>query len=65
VKADQRIRDDTELEAAWNDIRYVMKRVHRRLQTGEINLRYEYDDGYVETGYVLNGPLCFEAPNYP
>lgn len=65
VKEDQRIQDDPELEAAWNDVRYVMKRVHERLQTGAINLEYEYDDGYVETGYVLNGNLDFEAPSYP
>jgi len=65
VKEVQRVQDDDVLESAWNDVRYVMKRVHERLQTGAITLRHEYDDGYVETGFVLNGNLYFEAPNYP
>jgi hypothetical protein len=64
VKEDQQIRDDPELLGAWNDVRHVMKRVHKRLQRGAITQKYEYDDGYVETGFVLTGNLYFEAPDY-
>lgn len=67
VKRDQRIQDDPELTAAWNDVRYVMKRVHKRITwTDDLNFEeYTFDDGYVEDEYLLEGNHHFEALNSP
>jgi hypothetical protein len=67
VKRDQRIQDDPELEAAWNDVRYVMQKVHHRIQwTDELDFEeVTYDDGYVEDQFLLEGNHTFEAPDSP
>jgi len=57
VKEDQRIQDDPELEAAWNDVRYVMQRVHERTMQGRLRL--------IDDGFDLSGELDFAQPNYP
>jgi len=67
VKRDRRIQDDPGLTAAWNDVRYVMKRVHKRItRTDDLNFEeYTFDDGYVEDEYLLEGNHHFETVNYP
>jgi len=67
LKEDQRIQDDPELEAAWTDVRYVMGRVHERVEwTNELDFEeITYDDGYVEDQFLLEGNHTFEGPDSP
>lgn len=67
VKQDQRIQDDPELEAAWDDVRYVMQRVHHRIErTDDLDFKeITYDDGYVEDQFLFEGSHHFEAPDFP
>lgn len=63
VKSDQRIHDDATLTAAWNDLRYVMQRVHKRIEwTDDLDFEeYTFDDGYVEDEYFFEGDHHFDA----
>jgi len=66
IKKDERIHDDPDLKSLRNDVRYVRDRVYERMQRGLLNFEeYEFDDGYVEDEYLLEGNLHFEAPTYP
>jgi len=58
VKEDERTQDNSETDAAWNDIRYVMKRVHERIEWGN-------SLSIIENGYLLSGDHSFEQPDYP
>jgi hypothetical protein len=62
VKTTKRIQDDPELLAAWQDIRYVMECVHNRIEwTDALNFqRIEFEDGYVEEDFILEGNHHFE-----
>jgi hypothetical protein len=58
VKEVRRQQDDPELLAAWNDLRYVMRRVHERIE-------WERTLEIVEDGYLLDGNRHFDQPDYP
>jgi uncharacterized protein (UPF0216 family) len=67
VKGVKEIWKDDELKSFRNDVRYVMQRVYKRLRwTNELDFEeIEYDDGYVEDEFILEGNLTFEAPTSP
>jgi hypothetical protein len=67
VKREQRIGDNPELLAAWQDVRYVMKCVWERIQwTDRLAFEeYEFPDGYVEDQFYLEGDFHFEANDTP
>lgn len=58
VKEDARTQDNPETDAAWNDIRSVMRRVHERIEWHGIL-------EVVEDGYLLSGDLDFAQSDNP
>ena len=63
VKKDQRIQDDPVLTTAWKDVRYVMKRVHKRIEwTHDLNFEeYTTQSGHVEEDpFILEGDHDFD-----
>lgn len=66
IKSVKRIHDDTELKSIRDDVQYVRDRVYERMQKRLLDFEeYEFDDGYVEDEYILEGNHTSDASTYP
>jgi hypothetical protein len=63
VKRVRGIHEDDGLKSFRNDVRYVMQRVYNRVEwTKDLNFEeFEYNDGYVEDEFILEGNRTFQA----